>query len=198
MTTEAAYFVIGAGILVAGAVWAVCLQLLQRQRGWPRVERGSWRLPDVDPARALARSLYLVVGATRVRRRGERGLLLALGGCSARLEFAPGDGGTELTAELDWTRGARMFLFMMGLLVLVVQPAVILGIGGTLWHWFASDPTAEGRRTALQVLQVVHVLWPPFLVHFLHRHLRRQARQVIDQLVGDLAVPDGAGVSRAQ
>ena len=85
-----------------------------------------------------------------------------------------------------------MFGFLMGLLVLVVQPAVILGIGGALWHWSASDPTDEGRRMAWQVVQVAHVLWPPFLVHAIHRHLRRQARGVIDQLVVELGRPANA------
>ena len=190
MAPETAYLVIGGGILVAGAVWAICLRLLQRQRAWPRVEQGRWRLTGFEPAQAVDRALYLLAGSTRVRRQGERGVTVALGGCVARLEFTSLGGHTELVARLDWTRGARMFGFLMGLLVLVVQPAVILGIGGTLWHWFASDPTDEGRRTAWQVVQVAHVLWPPFLVHAIHRHLRSQARAVIDQLVagfGDAA-----------
>ena len=189
MAPESAYLVIGGGILVAGTVWAICLGLLQRQHGWPRVEQGAWRLPGLDPAAAVSQALSLVAGSTRVRRRGESGLVVALGGCVARLDFTPAEGGAELTARLDWTRGARMFGFLMALLVLVVQPAVILGIGGALWHWFASDPTDEGRRTAWQVVQVAHVLWPPFLVHAIHRHLRRQARQVIDQLVVELGGP---------
>lgn len=186
MAPETAYLVIGGGVLVAGVVWAVCLHLLQLQRGWPRVEHGQWRLPGLEPSQAVTRALYLVAGNTRVRRRGENGLAVLLGGCIARLDFTHRADGAELTAELDWARGARMFGFLMGLLVLVVQPAVILGIGGALWHWFASDPTDEGRRTAWQVLQVAHVLWPPFLVYAIHLHLRRQARDVIDQLVLEL------------
>jgi hypothetical protein len=195
MAPETAYLVIGGGMLLAGAVWVVCLRLLQRQRGWPRVEQGHWRLPGLDPLQAVDRALYLVAGATRVRRQGEYGLAVALGGCIARLDFDSRTGGAELTARLDWTRGARMFGFLMGLLVLVVQPAVILGIGGALWHWFASDPTEEGRRTAWQVVQVAHVLWPPFLVHAIHCHLRRQARSVIDQLV--VALEEAAARSPA-
>jgi hypothetical protein len=191
MAPESAYLVIGGGILVAAVVWAICLRLLQRQHGWPRVEQGVWRLPGLDPATAVSQALSLVAGSTRVRRRGESGLVVALGGCVARLDFTPAEGGAELIAQLDWTRGARMFGFLMALLVLVVQPAVILGIGGALWHWFASDPTDEGRRTAWQVVQVAHVLWPPFLVHAIHRHLRRQARQVINQLVVELGGPAG-------
>ncbi len=193
MAPETAYLVVGGGILVAGVVWAVCLGLLQRQRAWPRVEQGRWDVAGLDPQRAVERALYLFSGSTRVRRRGARGLAVALGGCIARLDFTPSGDGTELSAELDWARGARMFGFLMGLLVLVVQPAVILGIGGALWHWFASDPTEEGRRTAWQVVQIAHVLWPPFLVHAIHRHLRRQARGVIDQLVAEL---DGSAVAQ--
>ncbi len=194
MAPETAHLVVGGGVLIAGAVWAACLALLQRQRAWPRVEQGRWSLPGLGVAQAVTRALALLAGATRVRRRGEHALAVALGGCVASLEFAPGRDGTDLEARLDWTRGARMFGFLMGLLVLVVQPAVILGIGGALWHWFASDPTDEGRHTAWQVVQIAHVLWPPFLVYAIHRHLRRQARQVIEQLVRDLDGPASDGV----
>ncbi|NCF10526.1 MAG: hypothetical protein GWP66_07585 [Gammaproteobacteria bacterium] len=189
MAPETAYLVVGGGILVAGMVWAVCLRLFHLQHGWPRVEHGQWRLPGLEPAQAVSRALYLVAGNARARRRGEHGLTVVLGGCIARLDFTRRTDGAELNVELDWARGARMFGFLMGLLVLVVQPAIILGIGGALWHWSASDPTDEGRRMAWQVVQVAHVLWPPFLVHAIHHHLRRQARGVIDQLVLELGGP---------
>ena len=186
MAAETAYLLIGVGMLIAGGVWIVCLRLLLRQRSWPVVESGHWSLPGLRVEQALGRALYLVAGQTRVHRRGEHGLVMALGGCEARIGFTPGSTGVDLAVDLDWVRGARMFGFLMGLLVLVVQPAVIIGIGGALWHWFASDVTDEGRRTVWQMVQVAHVLWPPFLVYGIHRYLRRQSRQVIDQLVTEL------------
>jgi ABC-type spermidine/putrescine transport system permease subunit II len=188
MTPEGAYLVIGAGMAVAGVIWIICLRLLLRQRGWPRQETGRWELPALTPDVAIGRALYLVAAHTRVRRQHDDGLLIALGGCLARLRFTTVEqgGALRMVATLDWSRGARMFDFLVGLLVLVVQPAVILGIGGGLWHWIASDAADEVRRSAWQVVQVAHVLWPPFLVHVIYRHLRRQARAVIDQLVHEL------------
>jgi hypothetical protein len=197
MAAETAYLVIGAGMLVAGGVWVICLRLLLRQRNWPVVERGRWQLPGLGVDQALGRALSLVAGQTRVHLRGGHGLVMALGGCVARVDFTPGPTGVDLAVELDWGRGARMFGFLMGLLVLVVQPAVIIGIGGALWHWFASDVTDEGRRTVWQMAQVAHVLWPPFLVYGIHRYLRRQSRQVIDQLVIEL-VGEESGQTSAE
>ena len=197
MAPEHAYLVIATGMLGGGLAWAACMRLYRQQRDWPAVEQGEWRLTGIDPGGALARALLLVAGSTRVRRRGERGLVIALGGCSGRLEFRAADDGTLLSVQLDWARGARMFGFLMGLLVLVIQPAVILGIGGGLWHWVASDPDGGVRSSAWQVVQVAHVLWPPFLVYLLHRHLRRQARAVIEQLVSDLGEAAGAAPGHA-
>jgi len=182
MSAEGAYLVVSVGMLLGLLTWGFALRLLLRQRRWPAVQDGDWVLLGTRSSTALADAMLLTTPRGRLSREDGGALLLPLGGCHARVEFRDRPGQVEMHAVLDWSRGARMFGFIMGLLVLVLQPAVILGLGGGLWHWVASSDSAEVRWMALQVVQIAHVLWPPFLVHYLYRKLRGDTRMVIEHL----------------
>jgi hypothetical protein len=197
METAHAYLVVAAGLAVSLGAWWLALRLYLAQRRWPVRMDGRWIIAAHTPQSALVEALGMTASNCRVGRRGPRGLVMHLGGCSAAVSFSPCGQGSEMHALLDWARGARMFGFLVGLLVLVVQPAVIIGLGGGLWHWVASSDSAEVRILVLQVVQIGHVLWPPFLVHLIYRRLRRNSRRVVEQLAELLAKPTPAAGSAA-
>jgi hypothetical protein len=59
--------------------------------------------------------------------------------------------------------------------VLIVMPIVIGGVVAALWHLVAPSEKLPVRWQAVQVLQISHVLWPPFLIYFIWRRLHAQA-----------------------
>jgi hypothetical protein len=81
-----------------------------------------------------------------------------------RFEAIPHGAGTTLTTEIDATRTTRIFTGMMGVLLFGLAPLVLVGVAAALWNYVAPNPNPAVRWQALQILQICHVLWPPFLI----------------------------------
>ncbi len=61
-------------------------------------------------------------------------------------------------------------------LVFFVMPIVVIGLGFVLLRFVASHPNLAIRWQAVQVVQIAHVLWPPFLVSKLFQWRVTQAQ----------------------
>ena len=59
--------------------------------------------------------------------------------------------------------------------MLILMPIVIGGVVAALWHLVAPSEKDPVRWQAVQVVQIVHVLWPPFLIYFIWKRLHVQA-----------------------
>ena len=82
---------------------------------------------------------------------------------------------TRLAATVDDGALTHRFRIGLGAFVLIVMPIVIGGVVAALWHLVAPSEKPPIRWQAVQVVQIVHVLWPPFLIYFLWRRLHTQA-----------------------
>ncbi len=60
---------------------------------------------------------------------------------------------------------------------LIVEPMAIVGLGVFLWVAVAEHPQARIRGQSLQMMQIMHVLWPPFLFWGLQKTMTRGLRQ---------------------
>jgi hypothetical protein len=74
---------------------------------------------------------------------------------------------------------AAWIVQIAGLLALVIGFAV-------LHLWVAPHPNPAVHWQSVQMLQVVHLLWPPFLLAGLYRRVQTQVRTTMDTLVHNL------------
>jgi hypothetical protein len=79
---------------------------------------------------------------------------------------------------------AAWIMQILGLIVLVVGlPAMLL--------WVASHPNPAIRWQSVQMLHVMHFLWPPFLFAALYRRVQNHVRNTLDSLIHNLPYLQG-------
>ena len=103
--------------------------------------------------------------------------------------------GTEVRVTIDFAGLASRRLRLMSALVFVV-PLVILVIAGIIWKWVVPNGHPAVRWQVFQTCQVVHVLWPPFLVASVYRRQREAAEHAMANLL--LATEVNIEEARAQ
>lgn len=111
------------------------------------------------------------------------------------LEFrSPRRGRTRIDYRATISRG-RVLIWLGGLFL----TAGLVALVGGYWamnRYVVPSPNLGIRGQVVQMVQVVHVLWPPFLLAYLHRRPRTMLRGQLDALVHNLPYLD-ADQSRA-
>ena len=77
--------------------------------------------------------------------------------------------------------------------VCVLGLVVTIGLYFVLRTWVAQSPDEHVRWQVLQMVQAVHLLWPPFLLAGLARKVRSQSAEEIERIVGNAGFDTGAG-----
>jgi hypothetical protein len=72
---------------------------------------------------------------------------------------------------------------ILAFFVVLLMPATIVGVAAALWHFAAPSPAPAARWQAVQVVQMAHVLWPPFLIYGLWSKQRSMARDAASNLL---------------
>lgn len=186
MDEPTAKLIIGAGFLVGVVVWLIALQLYRKMADAPRQERIETRLSGKSPAetiRVVLDSLLPSGGLARIVRSSEHALHVSQMGVEIDLVASHAGGQTQLTAELDNSQLTRRFQIPLAILVVLVMPLVIAGVPASLWILVAPNPTPAVRWQCVQVLQIVHVLWPPFLIYILWKKQRDMIAVAISNLL---------------
>jgi hypothetical protein len=89
-----------------------------------------------------------------------------------------------LVAEVDDAKLRRKMQLVLAILLLVAMPIVIGGVAAVLWLFAAPSLNPGVRWQVVQIVQIVHVLWPPFLVYFyLWKKQRAQAIDAASNLI---------------
>ena len=88
-----------------------------------------------------------------------------------------------LTAELDDSALRRIMQRWLALLVVFLMPVAIVGLSAALWHFAAPNPAQSVRTQSVQIVQLIHVLWPPFLCYGIWHRERAKARDAISNLL---------------
>ena len=131
----------------AGALSARLAALLARD-GLPMY--GPVQLTDVTAGRVAFESLGLPMGGRSSKVRGE-------------VIFRPGKGGAVEAAyvvEIPGAKGLLIGAWVMSAAGLVALVATFWGI----WTFVINSPSVAVRTQTFQMAQVVHLLWPPFLL----------------------------------
>jgi hypothetical protein len=130
------------------------------------VERNDNRLvfEHVGPVTGAGQGSWL--------RRGEM-RFTALDNRRTRIDYAIERG------SIRWLLRVGALFLLLGLLVLVVG-------GGLMVTLVIPSPDPALRTQAVQMVQVVHFLWPPFLMGYLYRRGIRSVRATFDALAHNL------------
>ena len=90
----------------------------------------------------------------------------------------------------------RIRIVSLSLILGLGLPAILI-VGGVIWYFVVNSPNPSVRWQVLQLLQLVHVIWPPFLVLYFYRAGRRHGRTFVSNVLSllELATVPGEGES---
>ncbi len=115
----------------------------------------------------------------QVTEQAEDRVVVAHGRARLHLVLARDTAGPTLEVSADLSVWRRRLLQASGIIVFGVAPAVLVGLGAGLYYLAAASPNSGVRWQTVQIVQCVHVLWPPFLLSSVYFRLRRQAVEII-------------------
>lgn len=178
MDEQVARIVIAAGFVVGVLFWLAAIVMYRKLASAENPRRFESIVRGCQPAEAidgLLQKSQLFSPQARLERTAENRLEVSQAGISLELEAMRQGGDTRLTATVDDSKRTHWFQMGLGAWALIVMPIVIGGVTAALWHFVAPSDKAALRWQAVQIVQIVHVLWPPFLIFFIWRSLHVQA-----------------------
>lgn len=101
-----------------------------------------------------------------------------------RLEPAAEHGRTRVEYAVDPEASQLLLRFGAGISALGLS--ILIGLSWGLWTYVADSPNPGMRAQSVQIIQVMHALWPPFLLAWLYRSRQASLRGVVEGLVGNL------------
>lgn len=198
MSPETAELIVLVGA-VAGVVVSVSNAAAAGRR-WLSVRRRSFPFVEVEVEqdsggfeRMLASTLSVVpigvrvetaeAGRVEFRIPYETGLLPFVRGLVGRIEVREEGGGrVRLRGSTD-VRGVRRSAVIAMAVSLAIGLPVVAVITWLLLAFVVHSPEPGIRWQALQVLQIVHVLWPPWLLLWIGRRNQRVVEGLLAQAV---------------
>lgn len=157
---------------VSGLIWLVALRSLQKLLATEAHvhEQATLRQQKQLVQRAILQTFLREqspaneVGAQFLEGDDDRLAFQLAGGTRVSFLIKEDYQGTDVHGDIDLLKPKQSYGRVMAGLVLVAMPAVILITGFVLLQFVASSPNVAVRWQSIQILQVAHVLWPPFLV----------------------------------
>lgn len=112
-----------------------------------------------------------------------------------RLEPAAEHGRTRVEYAVDPETSKLLLHFGAGISALGL--AILVGLSWGLWTYVAESPNPGVRAQTVQIIQVMHALWPPFMMAWVSRSRQASLRGAVEGLVGDLPYSLPRGGARA-
>ncbi len=184
MTSQTAQSIVLGISAVAGLVWLAGLFLWWKTKAPKQPEPFERRLPGkgmVDVRDSLSRAAALMVPPWELEGGDEAGAVFTIsiaGRPEVLVEVRQDtDGETMATAQLTPRQSPGWYRWLMSVWLLVLIPAVTV-VGATLLlTYVVPHPSSNVRGQTLQMAQVAHFLWPPFLFWGIRQGLFKLARQ---------------------
>jgi hypothetical protein len=212
MTTETAQVILVSVTTLASAVWLIGLWFLVASYRTGRTEQlpdhfshseqlpKNWFLGSVEvdgqPGALVEQAASLLVragsGSLKIVERTADRLAFEQIGLTplglpkqGQLRFTSvGSGRTRIDYAVE-PPGLRLLLWLGGIFQACGLVALVAG-GWAISEYCVPSPDPNIRAQAVQMLQVAHFLWPPFLCGALYRHRRRALTNQFDFLVRNL------------
>jgi len=178
MDEQLAKIVIAAGFGVGVLFWLAALMMYRKIASAENPRRFESVVRGCQPAEAidgLLQESKQFSPQARLERTAENRLAVSQAGILLEFEATRQGGDTRLTATVDDSQRTHWFQMGLGAWTLIVMPIVIGGVSAALWHFVPASLEDGVRWQAVQIVQIVHVLWPPFLIYFIWRSLHVQA-----------------------
>ncbi len=100
----------------------------------------------------------------------------------AHISFEPsGSGTTEVSYRLGFERLLRRIRSITLLIIFAVGLPTLVGVGAFIWFQVVPAPQPAIRWQVLQTLQILHALWPPYLV--MSFYSTRESKAFIESLI---------------
>ena len=186
MDEQTAKMVIAIGAAISIVAWLAALQLYRKMAEAPSVEVFEAPIAGKSPADAIKSIVEYsgrLAGPVRLARPATDVLELTQWDCATRITAHRQGGQTKVIAEVDDSTLRRKMQRILAALVVVVIPVTIAGVCAALWYFAAPSAMPGTRWQVVQVLQISHALWPPFLVYTLWKRQRSMARDAASNLL---------------
>jgi hypothetical protein len=79
----------------------------------------------------------------------------------------------------------RLRKIALGVILCVGLPILCI-VGAVIWHFVIPSQNPAVRWQVLQTFQIVHVLWPPFLIVYFYSIGRRQSKAFIENSIASV------------
>jgi hypothetical protein len=174
--------IIGAGFGIGVLVWMWAMRLFAKMRAGEDLHSYTTEIRDRSPDEVLKQIVTSAHRATGLERPDPNTLMASFMGVDLRFEAQHRGSGTGLMTEVDSSRLTRNFSLVMGLLLFVLAPVVLVGTAALLWNYVAPNPNQAVRWQCVQICQIVHILWPPFLIYFIYKRTLGAIKSAITRL----------------
>ena len=187
MDEDTAKLVISAGAAIGAVVWLVAVQIFRKMADAPAVETIAAPVPDktlAEAIKAIVENATQIACQTRLARPADNAFeIITQNGMVSRIEARRMGGQTLLSAEIDDSQSRRKIQRILAFFIVLLMPVTIVGVAAGLWHFAASSPTPSVRMQSVQVVQIVHILWPPFMLYGQWKSQRRAAHDAVSNLL---------------
>jgi hypothetical protein len=186
MDSDTAKLIIALGAAVGFLFWLIGISLYRKMADAQTERRFEAELPSRSPAEAIDQLLgekQSFNAENRVERPEPSRLKITDRGVEISFEATRHGSGSHVTALVDDARMTRKYQFWLGVLVLILIPIYVGGLCVALWNFVAASPSSDVRLQSVQVIQIIHALWPQFLIYGLWKSLHNRTGNVVSNLL---------------
>jgi hypothetical protein len=102
-----------------------------------------------------------------------------------RIELTPDGDRVQVKYAIAFGRFNRLMRLIVNLVCFAYGGLFVVGTPILIWIVVVNSPQPETRWQVIQMLQMVHGVWPPFLIGFLVRRIRTASAGQIEALIAD-------------
>jgi hypothetical protein len=107
----------------------------------------------------------------------------------AEISFQDAAPGTvEVTYRLGYGRLiVKLRQIALGIILGIGLPVIVI-VGAVIWFFVIPSPVPGMRWQVLQTLQIVHALWPPYMILWFYSIGRRQSKTLIENVISSAEI----------
>ena len=182
MNENTAEMIVIVGAAIGIVIWFFGLLCLLKMKAMQNRLSKTSTIDAKDKDQAIKALLQDFAGKCRIIEKSDDGVKLQTLLSIISLRFESQLSGLSIHTEVDMSKMYRVFGTIMAVLVLVIEPLVVIGVPLLLWLVVVPSQVPAIRGQVFQVVQIIHVLWPPFLVYFLTKIFRRSIITTLDNI----------------
>lgn len=100
------------------------------------------------------------------------------------------NGTVRVSYQLRYDRLAKRLKSIALIIIFLAGLPAMLIVGGIIWYVVIPSPNPAVRWQVFQTFQIVHALWPPYLLFWLYSAGRRQSKTYMSNLLSTLELAE--------